>query len=348
MNLSVEYNPRFKRGDYMVKAGWRHSKLANGLMSDQEGAFSVLGGMKAKKFLSFALNYKRGDGFGVGPTRDNAPLDIFTFKPGIRLSRTDFITVFWSYARARDKAAGEIEFMYFPGLLDKMDMHQVGIDINFEREKFDFWFACVKQLGDARLSDSENTKGLVFAGIFDSDQIGETSDFDGFSIGLGGKIKPTSFFDIHGEFLYSTGEPTSIDDPAGQKDSKLSQMIPTCGNSHPWAEIMGLGMFGNQSSHGSPGDSISNLVAYNLGVTINPTEKLSLSLDGWVAELEEQDGFGNTDLGVELDLKVGYEITDELKLDVMLAHLWAGDATSLDGKSTKNPSEMAMQLTYKF
>ncbi len=344
-NLSVEYNPYFKRGNYMFKAGWRHSNLANGLMSDQEGAFSVLAVVKLKKFLALSLNYKKSDGFGVGPTRNKAPLDIFTFKPVIRLSRTDFITAFWSYARGQ-AAAEELDFMYFPGLLDKIGMHQVGVDINFEREKFDFWFACVKQLGDARLSDSDNAKGLVFAGIFNS--VGETSDFDGFSLGLGGKIKPSSIFDIHGEFLYSTGEPTSNDDPAGLKDNKLSQMVPTGGNSHPWAEIMGLGMFGNQSSLGSPGDSISNLIAYNLGATVNPTEKLSLSLDGWVAELEEKDGFGNDDLGVELDLKVGYEITNDLKLDIVAAHLWAGDATSINDASTKDPSEIGMQLTCKF
>ncbi len=51
---------------------------------------------------------------------------------------------------------------------------------------------------------------------------------------------------------------------------------------------------------------------------------------------------------MELDLKIGYELTNEFKLDVVLAHLWAGDATSIDGKSTKDPSEVGMQLTYNF
>lgn len=107
-------------------------------------------------------------------------------------------------------------------------------------------------------------------------------------------------------------------------------------------------MFGNQYSLGSPGDEITNLVAYNLGVTVNPTEKLSVSLDGWYAELEQEDGFDNRELGNELDLKVTGEIIKDLKLAIVVAYLWAGDATSINGESTEDPYEIGAQLTYKF
>jgi len=272
----------------------------------------------------------------------------FTFTPAIYLSEKSYIAPFWCYTRSHGKEAEELEFMNFTKLLDRLDMHQVGIDINIDEEKYLFWFSGAYQFGDARVTDSDNVTGLELADIFPAGAAGQKVEFDGLTLSLGGSVKPMPVFDMHGEFIYATGEKTSPDDIAGLKDKKLSRYVVFSSASHPWAEIMGLGMFGNQYSIGSPGDEITNLVAYNLGVTVKPLEKLSVTLDYWHAELEEEDGFGNTELGTELDLKIACEIIKELKLDIVGAYLWAGDATSINGESTEDPYELGVQLTYKF
>ena len=49
--------------------------------------------------------------------------------------------------------------------------------------------------------------------------------------------------------------------------------------------------------------------------------------DVWYAALTEDDEFGDTDLGLELDGKLSYALMDNLNADFILAYLFAGDAT---------------------
>ena len=50
---------------------------------------------------------------------------------------------------------------------------------------------------------------------------------------------------------------------------------------------MGLGIFDNDASQGSPGDDITNIWAANVGVTIKPMDKLTFNFDAWYAQLAE-------------------------------------------------------------
>ncbi len=123
----------------------------------------------------------------------------------------------------------------------------------------------------------------------------------------------------HGQVFYATGDE---DGALGEDAFKLPQ-----GASYYWSEIMGLGTFDNTASNGAPGDQISNIMAINAGVTLKPMDKMTLKGDIWYAMLAEDDAAGNDKLGTELDAKLTYALMDNLNLDLVLAYLFADDAT---------------------
>lgn len=119
---------------------------------------------------------------------------------------------------------------------------------------------------------------------------------------------------------------------------------------------MGAGVFDGlgggsgvvNNSNKAPGVAPTNILAANLGVTVKPMDKLSITADLWYAALEEEDAFGEDELGLEVDLKISYQLVEGLTLDVVGAYLFAGDATSADGKNDKNPYEFGTQLSLSF
>jgi hypothetical protein len=136
---------------------------------------------------------------------------------------------------------------------------------------------------------------------------------------------------VHGQAFYATGD----DDPTdGDNDAFISApglsgnfKSPGVGSSYYWSEIMGLGVFDNAPSAGSPGDDITNIWAANVGVTIKPMDKLKIDADVWYAALAEDNAAGDTELGLEFDGKVGYKVYDNLTAEAIFAYLISGDAT---------------------
>jgi len=156
-------------------------------------------------------------------------------------------------------------------------------------------------------------------------------DCAGYLVAVGG-----SFSYFHGQFFYASGDSNAT-------DGDMDAFVSAPGQSYYWSEIMGLGTFDNAASNGSPKDKISNIMAFNAGVTYKASEKLTLSADYWYAALAEDDANGNTDLGNEIDVKVSYAIMDNLNLDLIGAYLFAGDATGDD-----DPTEIGAQFSLKF
>jgi hypothetical protein len=118
-----------------------------------------------------------------------------------------------------------------------------------------------------------------------------------------------------------------------------------------WSEIMGLGVFDNQFSAGSPNADVSNIWAANIGATIKPMEKLSLTGDIWYAALVEDNANGDDVLGIEVDLKATYQLVEGLNLDIVGAYLFADDATVVAGNATGNdddPYEIGTRLSLSF
>ena len=112
---------------------------------------------------------------------------------------------------------------------------------------------------------------------------------------------------------------------------------------------MGSGVFDNQVSAGSCDMFVSNVLVANIGTTINPTDKLSISLDLWYAKLDEKNSFGEDELGLEADIKVTYQLVEGLNLDIVGAYLFAGDAVSIEANGNENdPYEFGTRLSLSF
>jgi hypothetical protein len=106
---------------------------------------------------------------------------------------------------------------------------------------------------------------------------------------------------------------------------------------------MGLGVFDDYVSNGSPADGISNVWAANIGVTIKPIDKLQIDADLWYAALAEDNTAGNKELGWEFDGKIGYNLYENLTAEAIVAYLVSGDATG-----DEDVMEAGVRLSLKF
>jgi hypothetical protein len=169
------------------------------------------------------------------------------------------------------------------------------------------------------------TTGIYNGGDFDG------SDNQGFlgAVGVDAGL-------VHGQFFYASG-----DDGGDPTENKA--FLPPPGRSYYWSEIMGLGVFDDFVSNGSPGDVISNVWAGNIGITVTPIDKLQMNADIWYASLAEDNTAGDTELGWEFDGKISYSIYDNLTAEAIFAYLLSGDATG-----EEDVMEGGVQLSLKF
>ena len=163
-------------------------------------------------------------------------------------------------------------------------------------------------------------------------QFGEVMDQDlsAFLLAAGASAGP-----VHGQVFYATG-----DDDA--TDGDIDAFVNPAGASYYWAEILGAGTFDPGRANG-PYDRISNAWAANVGVKVKPSDKLTVGADVWYAALAEDDAAGETDLGIEFDVKATYAIYENLALDLVAAYLIAGDAYGED-----DPIEVGARVSLAF
>jgi hypothetical protein len=208
--------------------------------------------------------------------------------------------------------------LYVTEETDSYSVFYAGLDLDKKFDSTSLWVSAIMRSGD---DDNVDYSGSLVA-------VGANTD-------LGGT-------DVHGQVFYVTGDEdlTDTDDEA---------FIGPTGNSYYWSEIMGYGSIDNQVSAGSPADHVTNIMAANIGVT-HPMDKWKLSLDLWYAALIEDDANGNTDLGIEIDLKASYKVVENLNLDLIVAYLSAGDATVLapSTENDGNPMEIGAVLSLSF
>ncbi len=168
----------------------------------------------------------------------------------------------------------------------------------------------------------------------DGTATGNSNDVNAFLFAGGAEVSV-----LHGQAFYATG------DDGTDVDVENFQSLP--GQSYYWSEIMGYGIFDNVASQNAPGDKISNIAAFNLGVTFKPMDKLTLGLDAWYAMLDEEilapNGNMEDELGTEIDAKISYELMENLNADLVFAYLLAGDATG-----PEDVMEGGVRLSLKF
>jgi len=197
---------------------------------------------------------------------------------------------------------------YFKQTGTETDVFWLGADVDLKFDAVSAWFTGIYNGG--QVTDNDVSAFLVAAGA---------------DAGI-----------VHGQAFYASGD----DDAA---DTDRDDFISPRGSSYYWSEIMGLGMFDNNSSNGSPNDNITNVWAANVGVTLKPMDKLGLNFDVWYAALAEDNAAGDDELGLEFDAKVSYELVENLNADFVFAYLVAGDATGDD-----DVIESGVQLSLKF
>ncbi len=182
------------------------------------------------------------------------------------------------------------------------ELYWIGMDVDAKFDAFTAWGTAYYNGGSIDTNPANS--------------VGDSNDVSGYLLAAGADVNI-----VHGQVFYASG-----DDPQGNTDDLDGfQLVP--GRSYYWSEIMGLGIFDNTASQGSPADGITNIMAANLGVTIKPMDKLTLKVDGWYAQLAEDNLAGEDELGWEFDGTLSYALMDDLTADVVFAYLFAGEAT---------------------
>lgn len=180
------------------------------------------------------------------------------------------------------------------------DLYWVGFDLDMKFDTVSAWGTAIYNGGEAGDADIEGF--LVAAGA---------------DAGL-----------VHGQAFYATGD----EDPT---EDDYDAFVSAPGSSYYWSEIMGLGVFDNGTPIGVPvspgsapggGGDVTNIWAVNLGVTLQPMDKLTAKFDVWYAQLAEENVNGDDELGLEFDGMLTYKLEDNLNLDFIFAYLVADDA----------------------
>ena len=288
---------------------------------------------------------------GGNLSRDNnsEDSDVFAIYPvfnfGENFSFNPFLTVGYSKDGERsafvNSATGNWFSSFgangFPVGFDPSDgfyTYWVGANVDATLGSFNLWGTAIYQGGEYSDGDAGTTGDL---------------DIAAYLLAGGGNV-PLGPASLHGQVFYASGD----DNP---DDEDLEAFFGVDGGaagwSYYWAEIMGNGRFDAGLSAGSTANP-SNIWAANLGATIKPMEKLSLTGDIWYASLVEDNAQDNKKLGIEVDLVATYQLIEGLSIDLVGAYLFADDATTAEGgdpagsDNSEDPWEVGTRLQISF
>jgi hypothetical protein len=286
----------------------------------------------ADDFAGAVVTYK-GDGVSVpfawvkayeggkGDEKNDLDVDYYVIAPKFTLDKVT-VNPYLVWATSDDASSWD-KSMGYPMSIGEYDAYFLGVDLDAKVGAASVWFT----------------------GIYETGTIGnpagpEEADLAGWLIALGGKTK-VGDVGVHGQFFYASGQ-----DPDEANDYTV--FTAPVGQCYYWSEIMGYGIFDTQVTNASCGYKISDIVAFNIGATVKPMDKVSVTLDLWNASLAEDDANGESSLGTEVDLVVSYALLENLKLDVVAAYLFAGDATTMKAADDANPYEFGTRLSFSF
>ncbi|MBW2636461.1 MAG: hypothetical protein JRC86_02845 [Deltaproteobacteria bacterium] len=199
------------------------------------------------------------------------------------------------------------------------DIYYLGVDVDAKVGAASVWATGIYETG------SVEEKGVA------------DTDISAYLVALGGSTK-VGAATVRGQFFYATGD---------DADADYNAFWVPKGQCYYWSEILGYGIFDTNVNDGC-GYKTSDIMAFNLGATLKPMDKVTVKLDLWNANLAEDDSNGETSLGTEVDVVVTYALLENLKLDVVAAYLFAGDATTGGGDDDANPYEFGTRLSFSF
>ncbi|MDM8514913.1 hypothetical protein QUF76_01845 [Desulfobacterales bacterium HSG16] len=253
-----------------------------------------------------------------GTANNNLDVDYYGAVPVFTPSETLTVQPIFIWATS-DNASGWFKTAAY----DDVDIYYAGLNLDAKFDGGKFWFT-----------------GIYEGGSVDMAGAGDNStDISAWLAAVGASIDVEAA-DIHTQAFYATGQ------DGDSKDAEAF-FVPK-GQSYYWAEIMGFGTFDDQVSNGSCADQISDIMAANIGATVKAADGLAVTLDLWYATLAEDDANGEKDLGIEVDLKVAYDLVENMKLELIGAYLFAGDATTMKSNDDANPYELGSRISFSF
>ena len=301
----------FNTGAYNWLVGIQPRVYARGFLFDDD--FSGIAVTYQGDDMSFPFIWMKAYEGGSGD--NDQDVDYYGVNPKFDLSDSLMLNPFLLYINSTDASAWATDN-------EKVGVYYLGLSLDKKFEGASIWFT-----------------GIYEGGEVDSVSLGDTVTVSASLAALGGEIDLGSAV-VSCEFLYASGDDDTTDDEANDF------YVPD-GNSYYWAEIMGLGVFDNTASANAPGDAISNLMAAKVGASFSTSENWTWDADLWYASLMEDDANGNSDLGIEIDLKATYKLMEGMKLEMVAAYLMAGEAT-YDGDDDADPIEIGARLSFSF
>jgi hypothetical protein len=317
-----------------LKIGAQGVTLNRGFLFDDD-ASGVVATFNVDKNIAIPVFWVKAYEGGMGKGANDYDTDYFGIYPSINAGAATLKPIFM-YAYSKNAARfGVDQFGNYPSnalsgtIPQKLGVYYLGVDVDATAGPASVWFTGIYEGGKTDLGAPTDTTGT-----------GPTTSVDVKAYLLAaGASADVQAINLHGQIFYASGGKAS--------DTDMKTFWVPAGQSYYWSEIMGYGIFDNQVSAGSPADQIGNIMAANLGVTVKPMPKLSLTGDLWFAQLAQDNALGNKDLGTEFDLIGSYALLDNLNLDVVAAYLAAGKATT-GGSNEKNPMEIGAQLSLSF
>lgn len=349
----------FNLGPVNAKIGTQGAVLARGFLwnDDFSGAILTYKGDSFSIPVIWMKAYEGGAGFnardvdyfGIAPTFNIAkiislnPYALWATSDNIGNAGTPVVGTTWGPAINPFAAASLGGAANIPAL-DDTDLYYIGFDADAKFGVSNAWLTAIYQGGNADIAGTPND-----------------ISFKAWLAAIGGKYD-FGIADVHGQAFYATGDEKNPNVAGGTTPIKANErntfFVPAANNTgttYYWAEILGMGMFDNQTLGTAAGTGIgcgyhvTNVLAANLGATFKPpaVPDLSVTLDVWYAQLAEDRLSGGpgavatweNDLGTEIDLKLTYQLIQGLQLDVVGAYLFAGDAL-YRGNNDANPYEI--------
>ncbi len=301
----------FSLGPMNFKTGVQEWDIARGFIFDDDFAGAVV----TYKTESFELPFawiKANEGW-----KENGDIGYFAVSPIFEINDMTTINPYFFYVNSSN--AGETNFDTQEN--DSLDVYYIGFDLDSEYDSYSLWLTGIWQWG--KISRNEGSNRNISSGL----------------VGAGGSLD-MGFADIHGQIFFASGQ---NDD---NEDNDIKAFTGPEGCNYSWSEIMGEGEFDEDVSANSPGTEISNIMAANIGTTLEPMEKITVDLDLWYARLAEKADEKDY-LGTEIDVKITYELLEDLNLEVIAAYMFAGDAT-YHGENSANPFEIGTKLSFEF
>lgn len=282
-------------------------------------------------------------------TINDADVDLYALVAVVALSKNIVLKPMYAFVHSQTGVLYADGLSAFPlnatlavANIDNINIHILGLDADFNFGNFSAYFTGMWNFGDITVTRSGRAAINALEVLFHQDpQRMESDDVDmaGWMIVMGAKYN-FGMFDIHAKFLYATG-----DDARGLADNEYNSIYTTPINFSYWAQIMGRGTFDGSTGQGgtyvqgvslnSPAHDNTNLWYIQLGTTVKPMDKMTVGLDVYYAELAEERTWFDEDgdwhragvLGLEVDLRVTYQIIEGLNLDLVAAYLFRDDAT---------------------